>query len=116
MKTLDNGEQISEDSFGRLFGGGLKKAMDTPRKLKIDGQDFYFTIRNMELLQQVIDALVAENLEMRAQLYGVSGSAPTAHVVKRKRGRPRNNPLPPAPVATSKPRVRVQANSFRSAA
>jgi hypothetical protein len=122
--------------FWKAFGAGQRKANNKERKLKVDGVDLVFTIATLEKVQQFIDAAVAENLrlndeldETKRQLDEVEGRSLSeekwpprqrtdgALVVKRRRGRPRKNPLPKEDlVLPAKPRYRVPANSFRSAA
>ncbi|QIG75669.1 hypothetical protein EVC20_098 [Rhizobium phage RHph_Y2_17_1] len=130
MKTLNDGTEIAQETFGSIFGGGLKKALDQPRKIKIDGQDFHFTIRDMKPLQAVIDQLVRENfaarseadrlMEENASLKGRLRQLDREIKIasgKRPVGRPRKYlPEEAQNVVSIKPRVRVQANSFRSAA
>jgi hypothetical protein len=115
MKKLDDGTEISQESFGRLFGGGLKKALDTQRKIKIAGEDFYFTIRDMALLQKIVNELVDENVTARKEVDRLTYLLRQAARDKPKRGRPRKH-IQSDPVAPEKPRYRVQANSYRIAA
>lgn len=112
-KVLNDGTEISQDAFGAIFGGGLKKALHVNRKLKVDGQDFVFTIATLDKVQELIDTLLKENqrLETRVKMYeeakiGAFGLPQPA----RKRGRPRKNPVPVTPV--EKPRHRVKATGI----
>jgi hypothetical protein len=130
MKTLDDGTVIPQATFGTIFGGGLKKALDIKRRLKIDGENFFFTIRDMSLLQTVVDGFVDENRlvrlaneEMTSEIDQLRARVRYLErkdgVVKRPRGRPRKNPIvteDPTNVVPMKPRVRVPAGSYRSAA
>lgn len=129
MKTLNDGSEISQDAFGSIFGGGLKKALDTQRKLKIGGEDFFFTIREMALLQKVIDQLVTESATARSEANRLmeENASLKARVRflerqdklsrgKRPVGRPRKTETDDTNVVSMKPKVRVQAGSHRMAA
>ncbi|MBX5130707.1 hypothetical protein HJB53_29915 [Rhizobium lentis] len=125
-KTLDDGTEISQDNFGRIFGGGRKAELDKVRTIKIGDMQYPFTIRNLADLQAVIDLAISENLrletendQLKDRIARLTTLAPVQSsalpVGPRKRGRPRKRPLPETPVS-AKPRVRVQATSYRSAA
>ncbi len=113
MKVLNDGTEIPQDAFGAIFGGGLKKALHVKRKLKVDGQDFIFTIADMQPLQELVDTLVAENLRLQKQLDLYADAKIGAFglpVVKRPRGRPRKHPLPVT--QAEKPRYRVKVGQI----
>ena len=127
-KILDDGTEIDKQTFGAIFGGGQKKALDTPRHLRLgDGAIFEFTIRDMASLQELIDTyqtehdrISAENDRLKRQIAAMRGedtAVSTEGVIKRKRGRPRKHPIIPAGAVVSlKPRIRVSAVSERIAA
>lgn len=112
-KILDDGTEISQDAFGAIFGGGMKKALNTRRKLMIAGQAFYFSIAELDKLQELINVFQAENEQLRARIteLELASIGPFGLPLRRPRGRPRKNPIEVAPVTPVKPRIRVKANS-----
>jgi len=86
--TLDDGTIIPEKTFFQIFGSGVRKQKNKVLSVKVDGHDLPFTASDLSLLQEVIDRLVAENLEYQARI-----TAPAA----------------------PKPRIRVKAGSIKSA-
>jgi hypothetical protein len=91
----DSGTVVEQEEFGRIYGGGMKKALDKPLTLKLgDHGDFVFTARDIGPLQEMVSYLVNENTFLREELNRWSVKA-----------------LPAPTLQLAKPRYRVKAIS-----
>ncbi|TDW20518.1 hypothetical protein EV128_125148 [Rhizobium azibense] len=68
MKALKHGGTIDDKDFFGIYGGGQKKALDQARFLNVGGDVCEFSIRDLHIVQEVIDQIIAENQEMRERL------------------------------------------------